>query len=263
VDFPWPARTLVRAVVARAEYRRSSLLKTLDRNSELAAESARRLLSRRWPDVEVVVADNAPVEGILAEADRFSADVIVLGWRGHGSVRRMLMGSVSRGVVRETTSAALVVRRRQRIRRIVVGLDDSATAPDAVAFVRRLVPPRGGRVTLVTALQLLPVPTRGLAARAVASEARRANTVRINTAMSRLNRAAAGLKRKGWQTRTVLTHGEPLRDLLRTVAKERAELLAVGARGSKGVQHLLLGSVAEGALNYSPVPVVVARRATT
>jgi nucleotide-binding universal stress UspA family protein len=80
--------------------------------------------------------------------------------------------------------------------------------------------------------------------------------------MTKLNRAAAALKRKGWQTRTVLTHGEPLRDLLGTVAKERADLLVVGARGSSGLRHLLLGSVAEGALNRSPIPVVVARGKT-
>ena len=36
--------------------------------------------------------------------------------------------------------------------------------------------------------------------------------------MKALNRAAAELKRRGWHTRTALVHGEPLRDLLRTVA---------------------------------------------
>jgi|RhiMethySRZTD1v2_1073278.scaffolds.fasta_scaffold423290_2 hypothetical protein len=35
--------------------------------------------------------------------------------------------------------------------------------------------------------------------------------------------------------------------------------LVVGARGASGVHRLLLGSVAEGALNYSPVPVLVVR----
>ena len=78
--------------------------------------------------------------------------------------------------------------------------------------------------------------------------------------MKMLNRAAARLKRRGWHTRTVLTNGEPLRDLLRIVAKERAHLLVVGARGASRVRHLLLGSVAEGALNRSRVPVVIARR---
>jgi nucleotide-binding universal stress UspA family protein len=43
------------------------------------------------------------------------------------------------------------------------------------------------------------------------------------------------------------------------VTAARAQLLVVGARGTSGVRHLLLGSVAEGALNRSPVAVLVAR----
>ena len=98
VQFPWPARTRVRVVVARrtrAEHRRSILLSALDRSAEVAAEGARRTLSRRWADVETIVIDNAPAKSILDEAERFAADVIVVGWRGHGAIRRMLMGSVS------------------------------------------------------------------------------------------------------------------------------------------------------------------------
>ncbi|HEY7441938.1 MAG TPA: universal stress protein, partial [Vicinamibacterales bacterium] len=126
MHFPWPARTRVRVISARrtgAEYRRSILLTALDRGAEKAAESARSTLSRRWPDVEVEVLDKTPVEGILGEAERFQADVIVVGWRGHGAVRRLLMGSVSRGVVRGSTRAVLVIRRSQRVRKIVVGVD--------------------------------------------------------------------------------------------------------------------------------------------
>jgi nucleotide-binding universal stress UspA family protein len=83
--------------------------------------------------------------------------------------------------------------------------------------------------------------------------------MRARTASKTLNRAAAELKRRGWRTRTVLVHGEPLRDLLATVASASAQMLAVGARGTSGMRHLLLGSVAEGALSRSPVTVLVAR----
>ena len=67
------------------------------------------------------------------------------------------------------------------------------------------------------------------------------------------------LKRGGWKTRAVITNGEPLRDLIRAVSTARAQLLVVGARGTNGLRRLLLGSVAEGSLNRSPVPVLVVR----
>ena len=264
MHFPWPAQTRVRVISARrtgAEYRRSILLTALDRGAEKAAESAQRALSRRWPDMEIEVVDKSPVEGILGEAERLRADVIVVGWRGHGAVRRLLMGSVSRGVVRGSKCAVLVVRRSQRVRRIVVGIDGSPASKRAVAFVGRLVPPRDGHVRLVSGVELMRAPSRGRVpgAAAIAREIRRTNTMRARTATKQLNRAAAELKRSGWQTRTVLVHGEPLRDLLGAVAAARAQLLVVGARGSSGLRHLLLGSVAEGALNRCPVAVLVAR----
>ena len=146
-------------------------------------------------------------------------------------------------------------------RRIVVGLDESPTAQRALAFVGRLVPPRDGRVTLVSGVELMTVPSRGRVpgAAAIAREIRRPNTMRARTATKALNRAAAGLKRSGWHLRTLLVHGEPLRDLLGAVTATRAQLLVVGARGTSGVRHLLLGSVAQGALNRCPVAVLVAR----
>jgi nucleotide-binding universal stress UspA family protein len=110
-------------------------------------------------------------------------------------------------------------------------------------------------------MTLTPVPSRriALAARELAREVKRANARRAQTASKALNRAAARLKEHGWETRTSLTTGEPLNDLLRAVKSARAHLLVVGAKGTSRVRHLLLGSVAEGALNTSPVPVLIAR----
>jgi nucleotide-binding universal stress UspA family protein len=236
-------------------------LAALDRAAEQSAQKARRTLSRRWPDVEVAIADKTPVEGILGEAEGFHADVIVVGWRGHGAVRRLLMGSVSRGVVRGGKCPVLVVRRSQRVRSIIVGVDGSEAAKRALAFVGQLVPPRGGRVTLVSAVELPASPSRGRVpgAASIAREVRRQNTKRTRAVAKELNRAAAELKRGGWRARTMVVHGEPLRELFRAVAASRAQLLVVGARGTSGVRYLLLGSVAEGALNQSRVGVLVAR----
>ena len=126
---PWPAESHVRAVIARqprAPYSRSILLSALDQSADEGAARARRTLARRWPSAEAVVVDRSAVEGILQEADRFRADLIAVGWRGHGTARRLLMGSVSRGVVRGAKCAVLVVRQRpRRVRRIVIGFDAS------------------------------------------------------------------------------------------------------------------------------------------
>lgn len=209
--------------------------------------------------------DKAPVDAILAEAKRFQADVIVVGWRGHGTARRLLMGSVSRGVVRGAHCAVLVVRRRppSRIRHIVLAFDGSPNARRALNLVAKLSPPPNGRVTLVRAVELI-VPTSrapavgGIRA-SVARGLRRLNTERSREAAQALHRVAGQLNRAGWRTRIEVRTGEPLRELIDAVNTSQAELLVVGARGTSDVRRLLLGSVAEGVLSRSPVPVLLAR----
>lgn len=264
---PWPDGAKVRAVAAkhvRGPHQRSILLTTLDLRADDAAEQARRTLARRWPDADTVVVDGAPVDGILAEAAKFRAEMIAVGWRGYGPARRLLMGSVSRGVVRGAKSAVLVVRRAPaHFRQIVLAIDGSANARRAVSLVAKFAPTRDGHVTLVQALELLVPTSRGPAVRGIrASIARglkRINAERSEAAKEELHRAAEELKRAGWRTSIELRNGEPLREVMDTLSGAEAQLVVLGARGTSGVRQLLLGSVAEGVINRSPVPVLLVR----
>jgi nucleotide-binding universal stress UspA family protein len=239
-------------------------LSALDRSADEAAARARAALARRWPSAEGVVVDKAAVDGILREAQRFRADLIAVGWRGHGAAKRLLMGSVSRGVVRGAECAVLVVRKPPRsVRRIVIGFDSSPNAQRAVALVATLGPPPNGRVTLVSVAENLAPssfgPSLGGIRPAIAREVRRTKAEGAKAAMKALNRAAAQLERSGWRPRTQLRSGEPLRELMAAVRTADPQLLVVGARGTSGLRQLLLGSVAEGVLNRSPVAVLLAR----
>ncbi len=265
--FPWPRDSHARSVVAlpperfdRPEFVRSAVAKSFER----LAASARRQLRRHWPEAEVIFVHRQPLEGILGAARQFSADVIVLGWRGHGAFRRLLMGSVSRRVVEGSPGSVLVVRRRSReIRRVVIGVDGSQNARRAVDFVARL--DRGGlkQVTVVRVIEPIAVQTAGLLPSSVRTALRHSvgvlNRQLIRRARREVDSAAARLKRAGWHVQAEVRSGAPLAELLRVVEEKESDVLIVGARAASGVKRALLGSVAAGALNRSRVPVLVVR----
>ena len=193
--FPWPRDSHARGVVAlppgwfnRPEYVRSAVAKSFER----LAASARRQLRRRWPEAEVIFEHRQPVEGILGAAKRFSADVIVLGWRGHGVFRRLLMGSVSRRVVEGSPGSVLIVRRRAReIRRAVIGVDGSKNARRAVDFTARLDRDGLKQVTVVRVIEPMALQTAGLLPSSVRATLRHSVAVLNRNQLSGQSRGGA------------------------------------------------------------------------
>jgi nucleotide-binding universal stress UspA family protein len=147
--------------------------------------------------------------------------------------------------------------------RIVVGVDGSPHSRRAVAFVARLAPPRGGRVTCVRVIEAVRLPSMPFVpARMRAQlETQAAAMDRSRRAMARrqLEAAVSALAKAGWRARGVVRAGPALPELLAAVRSERADLLVLGARGAGAVRHFLLGSVVDAALKRSPVAVLVVR----
>jgi nucleotide-binding universal stress UspA family protein len=142
-------------------------------------------------------------------------------------------------------------------------MDGSAHSRRAVAFLTRMKPPRGGRVTVVRVVEPVRVPSMPLVPSAmraqIAGQAEAANRSLAAGARRQVEAAAATLARAGWRTRAVARSGVPLAELLAAVRAERADVLVLGARGAGAVTHFLLGSVAEAALKHAPVEVLIVK----
>lgn len=264
--FPWPEPSRARGVVALGASSwlggSASLRAAVVRALHEQAGAAREALRSRWGEADVVELHEPPATAILSEAKRFSAQAVVLGWRGHGTFKRLLLGSVSREVVASASCPVLVVRDpAPAARRFVVGFDGRPTARRAVRFLSRLQRSRGSRVTLVNVLEPLVSPPTSRIPRSVRetllAEIARLNRRRLSHARTRLGRAAAMLAARGWRVRQEVRVGAPLASLLQAVEDHGADALVLGARATSGLARALIGSVAMGALNSSPVPVVI------
>jgi nucleotide-binding universal stress UspA family protein len=267
VDFPWPEPSEAHGVVTTRstdDFAAPEFRAILERASRAAADRAKERLAKRWPGAEVHVREGRAADVILATARHLRSDVIAVGWRGTGPVRRLLAGSVSRAVARGARCPVLVVRRPlENVRRILIGYDGSLNSDAALQLARRLRPMSGGRIRLVTAIDEIEMPShpllRGSERNALRTEIARLNEQGSAAARSSLESSASPLRAAGWDVEPIVIAGAPLRLLLDQVGEFGADIVLVGATGAGAVDRLLLGSVAEGLLNRSPVSVLIAR----
>jgi nucleotide-binding universal stress UspA family protein len=202
--------------------------------------------------------EGTPVDGILDLAEELEPDLLVIGSRGLGSVQRLLMGSVSEGIVHGTAFPVLAMRGGERAwppERIVVGDDGSDEAKGAEELAAGIGELYGAKGLLVRAYPKLPevdVEERRSDARLVEDELRREQ--RSLTDRAREIEVAFGLR-----YRVEIATGDPASSLLRAAEEGAAEkaLIAVGSRGLGVVRRVRLGSVSTKVLHAAEGPILV------
>ena len=75
----------------------------------VAGDAVRRLRSEGM-EARSVVREGPAAAEIIAEAESWAADLIVVGTRGHGLLRRLLLGSTARTVLHHAPMSVLIVR---------------------------------------------------------------------------------------------------------------------------------------------------------
>jgi nucleotide-binding universal stress UspA family protein len=67
---------------------------------------------------------------------------------------------------------------------------------------------------------------------------------------------------RGLEGEIAVIHGVPFQEILDTAKKQQVDLIIMGTHGRTGLQHVLLGSVAEKVVRLAPCPVLVVRQPT-
>lgn len=121
---PWPANSEARIVTVDRPLEPDLLRGTSPTVFDKIVKEQRAELERQLRDAAATIAKKAPglrvttslLEGwpkdaIVSEAERWGADLVVVGSHGYGPVRRFFLGSVSLFVVHHAPCSVLVVRR--------------------------------------------------------------------------------------------------------------------------------------------------------
>lgn len=213
-----------------------------------------------------------PVDAIMAIAAEIEADLIVVGSRGLGTIRRLLIGSTAEAIIHGAQHPILVIRGDATAwppRRVVVGDDGSASAVDAIDLAATIGGLCKATGILVRAIPPLPDHLR-LPAPLISQALQRTQRAETPTpqelhdaaraqAEEELNaRAVAMTAAFGAQPEVRVLTGDAA-EMLLTAAEDGdgAALIVVGSRGLGLLGRIRLGSVSTTVLNAATESVLI------
>jgi len=79
------------------------------RKEHLELQEQAKKLRESEVNATALLIQGPTVQSILKEANKLKADMIIMGSHGHGAVLKLLVGSVSEGVLRESPCPVLVI----------------------------------------------------------------------------------------------------------------------------------------------------------
>ncbi len=204
-----------------------SIAADTDRVVDRIIESCELCVGARIP-CNPRVAAGEPAEEIIRAADEGYFDLIVLGAHGRSSLRGLLLGTVHAKVLHHGRQPVLLVRNYRPIHKILVAYRGSECDQGALKFIGPLFKKTRPEITLMHV-----------------QETERGETEEF--ARECLLEGHDTLKDLGFEPLKKMAQGEFVEEILKDVARERYDLLVLGAYGHKRPRYLRL--ISDEALN--------------
>ncbi|HTU81813.1 MAG TPA: universal stress protein [Candidatus Acidoferrales bacterium] len=236
------------------------LLEALEEEAGAVLRGAKAVAERAGVGSDCAKLDGVPSAAILAYAEQYQPDIIVMGTHGRAGLERFALGSTAEGVVRAARVPVFTIDRRTaahpvtgNVKRALVAIDGSPASDlafdFACAFARveqtelelcGVVEPSGGRSNDLDRAPFVGREIEERVERLLDERRVRAADASITARVSLLRGSAAG-------------------EILAKAETGSAQCVFAGTHGRAGIPRFLLGSVAESLLRSSPVPVCTVR----
>ena len=234
-----------------------------DEFTQYLQEAAEGLATTHGVDITVSLLDGPPAQKLAEHARVRHAGLFVMTTHGHGGLSRLWLGSVADRLLRRIQVPVLLFRPREapphtEFRHILIALDGSPEGEGVIepavelgsltpsaqfTLVQVIEPP----IALITRLAMYPAKLRP-----------NWREVQENCARSYLDRVAARLRARGITIRTEIISARGAGEQIAECADRLgADLIAVGTHGARGVERMLLGSVADKVIRAAQQAVLV------
>ncbi len=213
-------------------------------------------------DVEYAIErDYVAGPAILRYARDYDINLIVMGTHGRRGLRALVLGSVASEVVREAPCAVLTVRKDGdidpvHVRRILVPFDFSEYSREALKTALDVAASAGAKIDLVHIVEDRFHPAfYGPFFQSVYDM-----EPDIEQRSERhLREEVAGLDADDLVVSVKAFGGYPARDIPRYVENHDVDLIIMSTHGLTGMEHFLMGSVAEKTVAHATCPVLIVK----
>ena len=202
-------------------------------------------------EVGYSILDGSPAPALARFAAAHDVSLIVMTTHGHGGFSRFWLGSVADGLLRRTSIPILLLRSKEPVsapefRHILIALDGQPEGEkilESALALGSLSP--DCRYTLVQVVEP-PIPVITHLAMQPARLPRNWQEMRENSARSYLEQVGKGMRARGLSLTTQVIPGRAVgEEILALADSSGADLIVVGTHGARGLERLLLGSVAD------------------
>lgn len=232
-----------------------SIQQAMQDDSERLLDRIVSLLPMNTGSVSKQIETGTPAEAILAAAEKEKAGLIVLGSRGLGPVKELLLGSVSHRIVTHAPCPTLVVNRLMRsLRRILMAVQGPEDAAVLTKFLAAKPFKDTAEITVVTVLPAAqPLFPQGFAK--VDELIEKA----VVGARAFVEETASALSTLQYDAKGYILMGAPALAILQEAEASGPDLILMGSHGRHGVTRFLLGSVSHAVLHRAPCPLLIVR----
>jgi nucleotide-binding universal stress UspA family protein len=261
---PELSEVIGRAITSR---RNASGQKRRKRTPNASPKKRKKRVRKLFPEwnVRAEVMIGTPAWVLIDIVNKWNADLVVVGSQGRSALKRFFLGSVSKRVATDASCSVRVARaatkRRAEARRIMIGVDGSPAAEQAIHSVGQRVWDSGTEIKLIAVDDGTP-PTAGVST-FLPQAAEMINNYlqnRESRVRSMLEWAASELDQMGLKASVSMKKGFASKVLLAEARKWNADSIFVGTRDfSSAFERFRLGGVSTAVVTKADCSVEIVR----
>jgi nucleotide-binding universal stress UspA family protein len=227
----------------------------LRQEGEAILDEARKHLPADFSHVHRVHQIGHPVDVIVETARSARSNLIMVGARGLGPVKELILGSVSHRILMHAPCSTMVIKAPlTQLRKILLPIEGREDAEAALQFLA-LQPFRSPVEVEVFAVW----PQPQLSWPTTVGQSDLLEIQAIEEARERMKSITDRLTQMNIGNQAHVGIGNPAYAILEQAKASQSDLIMMGTHGRGGLSRFLMGSVSHSVLHQAPCPVLIVR----